>query len=169
MEIIETPRSIQLSINRKKYKLEVNTGETLLEALREKLGLTGAKKGCDEGECGACTVLVNGEPLLSCLTLAVECDGWEIETIEGMANPKTGDLHVLQQSFIDNGGIQCGFCTPGMILSSKALLDKNLTPAEDDIRDAINGNICRCTGYSGIIESVKEAAKILRRKGNING
>ena len=125
---------------------------TLLEVLRENLGLTGAKEGCDMGECGTCTVLMEGRPVLSCLLLAVESQGKEIVTIEGLA--KGGHLHPLQQSFIDHGAIQCGFCTPGMILTARALLDENPYPKEEDVKRAIGGNLCRCTGYVKIIESI---------------
>ena len=164
MGILGTSKIIQLTVNAKKYKVEVSANETLIDVLREKLKLTGTKKGCDQGECGSCTVLVGGEPLLSCMLLAIECDGFDITTIEGLANPKTGELHILQKSFIENGGIQCGFCTPGVILAAKALLDKNISPTDEEIREAINGNICRCTGYMGIVNSIKAAAGAIRQE-----
>jgi carbon-monoxide dehydrogenase small subunit len=164
MGILGTTKAIQLTVNDKKCKVEVGANETLLDVLREKLLLTGAKKGCDQGECGTCTVLVDGEPLLSCMLLAIECEGVAISTIEGLANPKTGELHALQKAFIDNGGIQCGFCTPGMILAAKALLERNGSPTDEEIREAIDGNICRCTGYMGIVTSIKAAAEVIRQE-----
>ena len=124
--------------------------------IREELGLTGTKEGCGSGECGACTVLVNGEAVNSCLYPAVEIEGKELQTIEGLAS-KEGTLHPLQKAFIENGGIQCGFCSPGMIMSSKALLEENPNATEDEIKHALAGNICRCTGYLQIVESVKAA------------
>ena len=125
---------------------------TLLEVLRENLGLTGAKEGCDLGACGACTVLIDGKAVLSCLTLAVDSQKKEITTIEGLA--KEGKLHPLQQNFVDHGAIQCGFCTPGMILSAKAMLDKSPKPTEEEVKRGISGNLCRCTGYTKIIEAI---------------
>ena len=130
---------------------------TLLEVLRDNLGLTGAKEGCDTGECGACTVLMEGSPVLSCLILAVESQGKEILTIEGLA--KEGHLHPLQQSFIDHGAIQCGFCTPGMILTAKAFLDESSHPGKEELKRAIGGNLCRCTGYVKIIEAILAVAQ----------
>jgi carbon-monoxide dehydrogenase small subunit len=121
------------------------------------LGLTGTKYGCGIGECGACTVLLDGEPVLACLTLAVAVDGSEIVTVEGIAEPD-GRLHPVQQSFLDHGAIQCGFCTPGMVVMAKALLDENPNPTEQEIRDHIRGNICRCTGYTQIVKAVKDCA-----------
>jgi carbon-monoxide dehydrogenase small subunit len=129
--------------------------DTLADTLREALGLTGTKQGCREGDCGACTVLANGTPILSCVTLSCECGGMDITTIEGLATGNT--LHPIQQAFIDNFGTQCGFCTPGMILESKALLDQNPKATEAEIRTAISGNLCRCTGYVGIIKSILAA------------
>jgi aerobic-type carbon monoxide dehydrogenase small subunit (CoxS/CutS family) len=128
---------------------------TLADTLREKLGLTGTKEGCREGDCGACTVIANGKTILSCLTLASECNGMNITTIEGL--PTGNTLHPIQQAFIDNFGTQCGFCTPGMIVSAKALLDQNPKATEADIRTAISGNLCRCTGYVGIVKSILAA------------
>ena len=157
--------SLRLKVNTKEYKLEVSASETMVEVLREKLGLKGTKSGCEEGECGACTILVNGEPKPSCILLAIECEGLDITTIEGLADPKTGELHPLQKAFIENGGVQCGFCSPGMILAAKALLDRNSSPSDLEIREAINGNICRCTGYAGIINSIKAAAEVIREGG----
>jgi carbon-monoxide dehydrogenase small subunit len=131
---------------------------TLLRMLREKLSLTGTKNGCAAGECGACTVLMNGEPVNSCMVLAVECDGAEIVTIEGLAHD--GRLDPIQKSIIDSGGVQCGFCTPGVLVASHALLNRNPNPSEAQIRDALVGNLCRCTGYVRIIEAVKAAAQV---------
>ena len=147
---------IAFRINGKEVELEVDPRKMLLDVLREQLGLTGTKCGCDKGECGACTVLMNGEPVLSCLTLAVTAAGQEILTIEGLS--KDGELHPIQQAFIDHGAVQCGFCTPGMILSAKALLDEKPHPSEEEIRVGINGNICRCTGYAKIVEAIIAAA-----------
>lgn len=127
---------------------------TLLHLLREELGLTGTKEGCGSGECGACTVIVNGKAVNSCLYLAVEIDGADVLTIEGLAAPD-GTLHPIQKSFVEHGGIQCGFCSPGMIMSSKALLDENPSPSDAEIRHALAGNLCRCTGYIPIFESVQ--------------
>jgi carbon-monoxide dehydrogenase small subunit len=129
---------------------------TLLQALRDKLALTGTKNGCNAGECGACTVLLNGEPVNSCMVLAVECDGMEIVTVEGLA--KDGVLDPVQQTIIDHGGVQCGFCTPGILISARALIDRDPEPSEDDIREALVGNLCRCTGYLRIVDAVQEAA-----------
>jgi len=149
-------RIIDLNINGTIHTIEIKSNWTLLKVLRDELGLTGTKCGCDKGECGACTVLMTGEPVLSCLTLAVAAEGQEILTIEGLS--KDGELHPIQQSFIDYGAIQCGFCTPGMIMSAKALLDSNPHPTEEEIRGRINGNLCRCTGYAKIVEAIMAVA-----------
>jgi len=150
-------QTIELKVNGELYKVEIEPRRTLLEVLREKLGLTGTKEGCGKGDCGHCTVLIDGEPVCSCLTLAIEAQGHDIVTIEGLA--EGGKLHPLQQAFVDYGAIQCGFCTPGMILAAKSLLDKNPDPTEDEIKEAISGNLCRCTGYVKIIDAIKAAAK----------
>ena len=134
--------------------------KTLLEVLREDLGLTGTKHGCELGECGACAVLVDGQPLLSCLVLAIECEGKAIETIEGLARGST--LHPLQAAFADLGGAQCGYCTPGIVMTAKALLDRDPDPGREEIKEAISGNLCRCTGYLQICESIEEAARQMR-------
>ncbi len=147
---------IELKTNGQSYELAIDTHRTLLEVLREQLGFTGTKSGCDLGECGTCTVLMDGVPVHSCLTLAVTAQGSEITTIEGLARGK--ELHPLQQAFVDHGAIQCGFCTPGMVLTGKALLDKNTSPTEGEIRRAISGNLCRCTGYVKIVEAIQAAA-----------
>ena len=136
----------------------------MVEVLREKLGLTGTKIGCNRGECGACTVLIDGEATLSCLTLAIECEGKEVLTIEGLEDPKTRELDPIQTAFMENFGIQCGFCTPGMVMSAKALLNKNPNPSEEEIKEGIQGNLCRCTGYKQIIESILAAAEKMRRR-----
>ena len=147
---------VSLSVNGDSYDIAIPPWRTLLEVLRENLGLTGTKKSCLEGQCGACTVLLDGNPVNSCLLLAVEAQGKEIATIEGLARGRA--LHPLQKAFAERGAIQCGFCSPGMILAAKALLDRNPNPCEDDIRRAIAGHLCRCTGYFQIIDAVLAAA-----------
>ncbi len=150
-------KQIRLIVNGKSYKISIPPWRTLLEVIRENLKLTGTKEGCGLGECGACTVIMDGRTVNSCLVLAAEADGGQITTIEGLTD---GDkLHPIQQAFVDHGGLQCGFCTPGMIMSAKALLDENPTPTEDEIKRGIAGNLCRCTGYTKIIESIKAAAE----------
>jgi carbon-monoxide dehydrogenase small subunit len=149
--------NIQLTINGEKRELEVEPFRSLLDALRNEAGLTGTKKGCDVGDCGACTIIVDGKPLNSCLMLAVEAQGTNLTTIEGLQSGEK--LHPLQEAFIRFGGAQCGFCTPGMIMMAKALLDENPNPTEDEIRFGIAGNICRCTGYTKIVEAIQSVAK----------
>jgi carbon-monoxide dehydrogenase small subunit len=149
--------SISFTLNGTKDVREVRSNLTLLRFLREQLGVMGVKSGCDTGECGACTVLLNGEPVNACLVLAVEADNAEIVTVEGLSNDD--QLDPLQQAFIDHNGIQCGFCTPGILISAKALLDRNSNPSRDEIKNALRGNLCRCTGYVSIIEAVEAAAK----------
>ena len=148
---------IQLIVNGDPYEVMVKTSETLLYVLREKLGLTGAKHGCDTGKCGSCTVLIDGKPIRSCLTLAISVRDRDITTIEGLA--KNGDLHPIQKAFIEYGAVQCGFCTPGMIMFTKSFLEENPEPKDEEIRQALSANICRCTGYAKIIEAIKAAAK----------
>jgi carbon-monoxide dehydrogenase small subunit len=148
---------IQLKVNGMAYKMEVEPRRTLLELIREDLELTGTKEGCGLGECGTCTVLLGGKPIKSCITLAVQANGRKVTTIEGLEKAD-GTLHPLQQAFIDHGAIQCGFCTPGMVLSAKALLDENPKPTELEVRQAIAGNLCRCTGYQKIVEAILSAA-----------
>ena len=143
---------LTLTVNGAPRALLVEPNRTLLELLREDLGLTGAREACDTGGCGACTVLVDGRPVYSCMVLAVDCQGKDVLTIEGLA--PEGELHPLQRAFIDHGAIQCGFCTPGMVLTAKALLDENPAPTEEEVRQAIAGNICRCTGYVKIVEAI---------------
>jgi carbon-monoxide dehydrogenase small subunit len=148
---------IYVSVNGKDEQVIVPSNMTLMRMLRESLALTGTKNGCSAGECGACTVLINGEPVNSCMVLAAECDGVEIVTVEGLAGDK--QLDPIQDAMIEAGGVQCGFCTPGILISSRALLDRIPNPSEDEIREALVGNLCRCTGYVRIIESVKAAAR----------
>ena len=152
-------KTISLKVNGESHTVEVDAKDLLLQVLREKLSLTGTKEGCGTGECGACTVLVEGEPVNSCLYLAVRADGKSIVTIEGLA--ANGKLHPLQQAFIDQAAVQCGFCAPGMLLSAKALLDRNPRPTERQIREGIAGNICRCTGYVKIVKAIRQAAAVM--------
>lgn len=147
---------LKVTINGQFYEMPVAPNKTLLEFLREDLGFTGTKRGCDQGECGSCTVLIDGSPVSSCLVLAVDVQDKDILTIEGL--DKDGRLHPLQQAFIEHGAIQCGFCTPGMLLTAKYLLEGNPSPSVDEIREAISGNICRCTGYVKIIEAISAVA-----------
>jgi aerobic carbon-monoxide dehydrogenase small subunit len=150
---------IQLRVNGEQVETAVESNQTLLQFLREDLGLTGTKHGCGLGDCGACTVILDGRPVNACLVLAVQARGREVLTIEGLA--ENGHLHPIQQAFVAKGAIQCGFCTPGMILSAKALLDENPKPTEAEIRTAISGNLCRCTGYQKIVEAVQDAADVI--------
>ncbi len=154
--------AVALRINGDTYDLLISPNETLLEVLREKLGLMGTKKGCDLGACGACTVLVDGHAHLSCLMLAVDAAGKEIVTIEGLA--QGGELHPLQKAFIETGALQCGFCTPGMILTAKAILDEEAEPDEASIKKKMAGNLCRCTGYKKIVEAVSSVAGLSGRE-----
>ncbi|MEJ2561994.1 MAG: (2Fe-2S)-binding protein [Anaerolineales bacterium] len=149
---------ITLTVNGEPEQVDISSNSTLLGLLREKLALTGTKNGCSTGECGACTVLMNGEPVNSCMVLAVECDGAEIITVEGLA--QDGQLDPVQQALIDAGGIQCGFCTPGVLVTARALLDRNPHPSEAEISEALVGNLCRCTGYVRIIQGIQEAARM---------
>jgi aerobic carbon-monoxide dehydrogenase small subunit len=148
--------TIRMQVNGKDYTADVPSQRLLIDCLRYDLGLTGTKEGCSVGVCGACTVLMDGVLVSSCLTLAVLADGKEITTVEGLA--QNGKLHPVQQAFIDYGGFQCGICTPGMVVAAKALLDQNPQPSDDDIKDWMMGNLCRCTGYYKIIESIRGAA-----------
>lgn len=138
---------------------QVSASETLSETLRNRLRLTGSKEACSEGACGCCTVIINGNAVTSCMTLTVDCDGKNITTIEGLANPKTGELDPLQQAFLDRYAFQCGYCTPGIIMASKALLDKNPTPTDDEIKEALSGNFCRCISQYHVLEAVADIAK----------
>jgi carbon-monoxide dehydrogenase small subunit len=151
---------VSLNINGRVESLEIPSQRTLLEVIRDDLQLTGTKSGCEDGTCGACTVLLNGAPMRSCLLLAAEVQGQEIITIEGLSDGEK--LHPVQEAFVKYGGTQCGFCTPGMILTAKALLDTNLNPNEEEIRKAISGNLCRCTSYTKIVEAIAAAAQRLK-------
>jgi aerobic-type carbon monoxide dehydrogenase small subunit (CoxS/CutS family) len=151
---------IKLVVNGDEKELYVNVQNTLLEVLRDKLNLTGVKYGCGTGECGACTVLINGEPDLACLSLAVEADGKRIETIEGVAD--RGNLHPIQDAFLDAAAIQCGFCTPGMVMQAKALINENPNPDEDQVKDYIKGNLCRCGNYPNIVKAILDAAEKMK-------
>jgi carbon-monoxide dehydrogenase small subunit len=153
---------IELNVNGETHSLDIEHRDSLLDVLREKLDLTGAKRACDRGECGACAVLVDGEPRLSCLELAMQCEGRDVQTVEGLA--QGAQLHPLQAAFADLGGSQCGYCTAGMLMTAKALLDKEPSPSRERIRQALAGNICRCTGYQQIWESVEAAARRLREE-----
>ena len=156
-----TLERLVLSVNRERVELEVEPGETLLEVLRERLHLTGTKNGCGKGECGTCTILIDGVAKRSCTLPALKASGKAVTTIEGLAGADA--LHPLQESFIRHGAIQCGYCTPGMILAAKGLLDKNSHPDTEDIKKTMRGNLCRCTGYYSIISAIHEAARILKR------
>ena len=151
---------LAFTVNGEPRDVVVEAYKTLLEVLREDLGLTGTKHGCELGECGACAVLVEGVPVLSCLALALDCEGRAIETVEGLA--RGGELHPLQAAFADLGGAQCGYCTPGILMTAKALLEREPNPSRERIKEAISGNLCRCTGYQQIYESIEEAAKTMR-------
>ncbi|HEY7317039.1 MAG TPA: (2Fe-2S)-binding protein [Candidatus Binatia bacterium] len=150
-------KQIQLNVNGEEFALLLQPNRLLLQALRDDIGLTGTKEGCSIGVCGACSVIIDGRVVSSCLTLAVACQGKHIETIEGLA--KNGKLHPLQQAFIEYGGFQCGICTPGQIMAAKALLDENPTPTEDEVKEWMSGNLCRCTGYYKILDSVMAVVK----------
>lgn len=153
---------LSVTVNGEPYEVLVDSRTTLLQLLREHLGLTGTKEGCSEGECGACSVLLNGRLVDSCLIFALEANGGQVQSIEGLA--AHGELHPVQQAFIECGGVQCGFCTPGMIMSSKVLLDSIPNPNDEQIRHALGGNLCRCTGYAKIIDAVHAAASMLAAK-----
>ena len=153
---------VQYRLNGESIEEDIKPNMTLLDALRDKVKLASVKKGCDEGECGTCTVLLNGKPVRACLLLAVQVGGAEITTIEGLA--QRGELSKIQEAFLEKYGFQCGFCTPGMVLTAKALLDENPDPVVEDIKSAFEGNLCRCTGYEQIIESVLRAAELTKRK-----
>lgn len=161
---IEEPGHVEMTfkVNGEKSRITFDSRKTLLEVLREDLGLTGTKHGCELGECGACAVLVDGEPLLSCLTLALECEGREITTVEGLS--QDAKLHPLQEAFADLGGAQCGYCTPGILVTAKALVERNPDPSREQIREALSGCLCRCTGYQQIFESVEQAILTLRER-----
>lgn len=151
---------IRITVNGEAHRVEIDGEMRLIDLLRDKLHLTGTKEGCGEGECGACTVILNGETVDSCLVMAFQCDGDEVLTIEGLE--RDGALHPLQRSFMESGAVQCGFCIPGMILSAKALLDRNPNPTRDEIRQALSGNLCRCTGYNKSIAAVERVVREMR-------
>jgi carbon-monoxide dehydrogenase small subunit len=157
MENEKETSTIKFVLNGKLVQVDVPPNWTLLRLLREKLGLTGTKEGCGIGECGACTVLLDGKPVNACLILAPKVDRREVQTVEGLGSRES--LHPLQQSFIDHGAVQCGFCTPGILMSSKALLDRNPHPSRDEIKEGISGHLCRCTGYQQIIEAIEAIGK----------
>jgi carbon-monoxide dehydrogenase small subunit len=159
MEATAMKQEMQFKVNGEEYSVQVDTRRTLLEVLRETLGLTGTKEMCNKGDCGGCTVIMDGKAVLSCLILAIEAQGRDIVTIEGLA--KGYELHPIQKAFVDRGAIQCGYCTPGFIMSAKALLDKTPNPTEDEVKEGIANNICRCTGYVQIVEAIQEAAKAM--------
>ncbi len=154
---------ISLNVNNDTYQVAAYPSQTLLDVLREDLGLTGTKRSCGTGTCGMCTVIIDKKAVLACLTLAVECEGKTITTIEGISNPD-GTLHPLQESFVENGAVQCGFCSPGIIMTAKALIDKNPNPDEEDIKEALAGTICRCTGHFKTIEAVQKAAEHINKE-----
>jgi carbon-monoxide dehydrogenase small subunit len=149
--------TLTMRLNDQEVTVEVKTDALLVDVLRDQLELTGTKEACGEGECGACTVLLDGEPVTSCLIPALKAQGKEVMTVEGLAS--AGELHPLQRAFIEHGAVQCGYCTPGMLMSAKALLDRNPHPSEEEIKEAISGNLCRCTGYVKIIEAIKAASQ----------
>jgi len=153
---------IVLKVNGIGYQLNIEPQRTLVEVLRETLGLTGTKKSCSEGECGACTVLMDGKPVTSCLVLALDAQGKEITTIEGLSDGEK--LHPIQEAFLKHGAIQCGFCTPGMVIAAKALLDENPKPTADEVRKGISGNLCRCTGYQQIVDAILDASRIMAKE-----
>ncbi|HTN26226.1 MAG TPA: (2Fe-2S)-binding protein [Burkholderiales bacterium] len=158
----QPPVHLKMRVNGEDVDVSFAPYKTLLEVLREELALTGTKHGCELGECGACAVLVDGEPVLSCLTLALECEGQTVETVEGLA--RGADLHPLQAAFADLGGAQCGYCTPGLLMTAKALLDAEPAPSRERIKEAIAGVLCRCTGYQQIVDSIERAASDLREE-----
>lgn len=155
-------KEIKLTVNDKEYKVQVHGNMRLIDLLRDELGLVGTKEGCGEGECGACTVIMDGESVNSCLVLAFQAHGSNILTIEGLE--KDGKIHPIQRAYIEEGAIQCGYCIPGMILSTKALLDKNSHPTRDEIREGISGNLCRCTGYNKAIDAAQRAIKYIEEE-----
>lgn len=158
-EVEAGKKTVTMSVNGRSVTMQVQSNWTLLYVLRDRLKLTGTKVTCDYGECGACTVIINGKSAMACMTLAIRLDGADIQTIEGLA--QDGNLHPIQQAFIDKHGYSCGYCIPGIIMSAKALLDKNPGPSDDDIKEGISGNICRCTGYVGPVRAIKAAAGMM--------
>ena len=155
--------TLNLNVNGKDHRLEIEDHLRLLDVLRGPLALTGTKEGCGEGECGACTVILDGRAVDSCLVLAAQCEGKKVVTIEGLQTSE--GLDPVQQAFLDNGAVQCGYCIPGMVLSAKALLDQNVAPNDFEIKEAISGNLCRCTGYDKMVKAVKTASQVLQERG----
>lgn len=155
-------KNIVLTVNGKSFEVSVGVNMRLIDLLRDELGLVGTKEGCGEGECGACTIIMDGETVNSCLVMAFQANGSNILTIEGME--KDGELHPIQQAYIDVGAVQCGFCIPGMVLSTKALLDKNSRPTRDEIREGISGNLCRCTGYNKMLDATEKSIKYMEEE-----
>jgi len=158
----KTKRHIVITVNGHPRDISVRPNMTLLDVLRNDLNLKGTNKGCGTGDCGACTVIIDGKAVNSCLVLALDAAGKDVTSIEGLAPP--GELHPIQKAFIDNGAVQCGFCTPGMILTAKAFLDRNQDPTEEECKRSIAGNLCRCTGYKKIVEAIKMAAEVMRNE-----
>lgn len=154
------PSEIVLHVNGQDYRVAVEPDELLVDVLRDRLGLTGTKKGCGTGDCGACTILMDGRPVTSCLVLAVAAQGKSLLTVEGLIT--NGRLHPLQQSFIDLGAVQCGYCTPGLLMMARAILDANPAPTEEEVRAGIAGNLCRCTGYTKVVQAILAAAQVIR-------
>lgn len=159
---MSTETTFRLRVNGRSHEVLAHPAERLLDLLRNRLGLTGAKEGCGTGQCGACTVLMDGRPVASCMVFAADAVGREITTIEGVA--PSGELHPLQSAFLEHGAVQCGFCTPGMVLAAKSLLDHNPSPTDEDIRRALTGNLCRCTGYRKIHDAIRSVARRTRSK-----
>jgi carbon-monoxide dehydrogenase small subunit len=154
--LLPKPQVVSIEVNGERHDVSVRPRHMLVEVLREKIGLTGTKDGCEQGVCGACTVLLDGRPVLSCMTLAIECDGRTVRTVEGLGQGE--NLSAIQQAFLDQGAVQCGFCTPGMLLSTTALLEKTPQPSLPEIKKALEGNLCRCTGYNAIVAAVRQAS-----------
>ncbi len=167
MAVEQQENRLRMKVNGQAVDLQVDPTWTLLRVLREKLGLTGTKKGCEQGDCGACTILMDGEAVNACLVMALQAEGKEIETIEGLGTPDR--LHPLQQSFIQYGAVQCGFCTPGMLMSAVALLRKNPNPSAEEIKRGISGNLCRCTGYVKIVQAIQKVSPVKEEKGHAIG
>jgi carbon-monoxide dehydrogenase small subunit len=159
---VVTKKPLQLTVNGQERQLYVQPYYSLLDTLRDEMQLTGTKKGCDEGDCGACTVILNGKPVTSCLVLAHSAHGAEVTTVEGLATPES--LHPVQQAFVERGGLQCGFCTPGLIMAAVGLLQENPQPNEEEVKFAIGGNLCRCTGYTKVVEAIMLAAENMREQ-----
>ncbi|WP_026476210.1 (2Fe-2S)-binding protein [Alkaliphilus transvaalensis] len=161
-------KKINLKINGSEYSLEIDENMRLIDLIRDVVGLTGTKEGCGEGECGACTVIMGGVTVNSCMVLAFQANGKEILTIEGVKGKGNDKLHPIQKAFLEEGAVQCGFCIPGMVLSAKALLDENNTPSREEIREGISGNLCRCTGYNKIVDAIEKAAYYLVKEAEDN-